>query len=68
MSKPIESAIRNVNALIILSEFGSFLTNANKATPKLKMINKRIVTIAILNTIIYSRLVLEVYQIKLENN
>lgn len=56
----MERVIRKVKAFNILSELFPCLTKANKATPRLKMINKRIDTIAILNTVIYSRLVWKV--------
>jgi len=58
MSKAMESPIRKVSALSILSEFLPFLTKENKATAKLKMMKNRIDTIAILNTVIYSRIIL----------
>jgi len=58
MSNPIESAIRIVNALSILSESAFFVTKEKKAIAKLSRINKRFDTIAILNTVIYSRVIL----------
>ena len=55
ISNPIERAMRKVNALIILSESRSFLTNANKAIPRLKRMKKKIDMTAILkNIVIYS--------------
>lgn len=54
----MESPMRKVSALSILSEFLPFLTKENKATAKLKMMKNRIDTITILNTVIYSRIIL----------